>query len=127
MQDRDPSAFLSIICPALTIDGNHPDELPPDQRHEIRDDISLDDILLSLELAGQPLVMIIDEFERINEPSVTAIVKTLIDVAPASLHLVISSRTFPAIPLSALEVAGEVQRVDTHQLKLERGELAWML
>jgi LuxR family maltose regulon positive regulatory protein len=126
-RNREPAAFLTMVAAALARVGIEIEGRPVTEQDRVRGDIALDDILLALELAGQPLVLIIDDFERINEPGVTELVKRLIDEAPAALHLILSTRTFPAIPLSALEAAGDLHRIDAYQLRLDRDELAWML
>ncbi|MEP7244138.1 MAG: LuxR C-terminal-related transcriptional regulator [Gammaproteobacteria bacterium] len=125
--DRDPSAFLAMVGGAMVEAGIDMGEHPPFLDGKIRDDLSVDDILLGLELAGQSLILIIDDFERVNEPAITAVMASLIEAAPASVHFVVASRALPALPVSALELEGKLRLIDSYQLKLRRDELAWML
>jgi len=126
-RDRDPSLFLAMIAGALQHVGIEIGERPAFDEGRLREDVSIDDILLGLELAGQRLVLIIDDFEHVNDPAVTSLMTALIDAAPPSVHIVVASRSFPAIPLSTLEIEGQMRLIDTYQLRLRRDELAWML
>lgn len=126
-RDRDPAMFLAMLAAALTNAGIEISGPPPIEDGRIRDDLSLDDILLGLELAGQHVMLIIDDFERINDPSITALMASFLDNAPATVHLLIASRTFPAIPLSTIQMEGQLRLIDSFQLKLRHEELAWML
>ncbi|MGH8138535.1 MAG: LuxR C-terminal-related transcriptional regulator [Steroidobacteraceae bacterium] len=125
--DRDPAAFLAMVAGAIVEAGIDMGEHPPFLGGKIREDISIEDILLGLELAGQTLILIIDDFERVNEPGIAAIVASLIELAPASIHFVVASRVFPAFPVSTLELEGKLRLIDSYQLRLRREELAWML
>lgn len=126
-RDRDPAVFLAMIATALGQAGVDMGERSAACEGMIRDDLTLEDVLLRLELAGQPLVLIIDDFERVNESAIAEILGTFIDLAPPTVHLLVASRTFPAIPLSTLQIEGKLRLIDAHQLKLRREELAWML
>ena len=125
--DRDPSAFLAMLGGALVEAGIDMGEHPPFLDGRIRDDIAIEDILIGLELAGQTLILMIDDFERVNEPAIAAIVASLIELAPASIHFVIASRVFPAFPVSTLELEGKLRLIDSYQLRLRREDLAWLL
>ncbi|MFD0848663.1 LuxR C-terminal-related transcriptional regulator [Sphingosinicella xenopeptidilytica] len=125
--DRDPTTFLTMIAHALIAAGVDLGQGSALDDDNVQDDITLDDILLGLELAGQPMALVIDDFERVNDPAITNIMQAFIEHAPPLLHFVIASRTFPNIPLSALELEGKLRMIDTYQLRLRRDELAWML
>ena len=125
--DRDPSAFLAMMGGAMVEAGIDMGEHPPFLDGKIRDDISVDDILLGLELTGQSLILIIDDFERVNEPAITAALASIIDAVPDSVHFVIASRTFPALAVSTLQIEGRLRLIDSYQLKLRPDEIAWML
>ncbi|MEA3177533.1 MAG: LuxR family transcriptional regulator, maltose regulon positive regulatory protein [Gammaproteobacteria bacterium] len=125
--ERDPSAFLAMVAAAMVESGIDLGEHPPFIDGRIREDITVEDILLGLELAGQTLILIIDDFERVNEPAIAAMVASLIELAPASIHFVIASRVFPAFPVSALQLEGKLRLIDSYQLRLRHEELAWML
>src|ERR1700722_16570194 len=72
--ERDPSAFLAMVAAAMVETGIDLGEHPPFLDGRIREDIAVEDILLGLELAGPTLILIIDDFERVNEPAIAAIV-----------------------------------------------------
>lgn len=126
-RDRDVTVFLAMIASALGAAGIDMGERPAFEQGKIRDDLSLDDILLPLELAGQPVILIVDEYEHLDDPAITKLVIEMIEAAPPTVHFVFASRSLPAIPLSALEIEGRLRLIDAYQLRLRREELAWML
>lgn len=126
-RDREPTVFLAMIASALGNAGVDLGDRPAFHDGKMREDIELDEILVALELAGQPLILILDDFEKINDAAIAALMTTFIHAAPAAVHLVIATRSFPAIPLSTLELEGRLRLIDTYQLKFRPDELAWML
>ncbi len=126
-RDRDPSAFLAMLTGALSVAGLDMGALVQGREGRIRHDITLDDILIRLELAGQPLVMIIDDFEQVNDDAINDVVADFVQAAPPTVHFVITSRQFPALPVSSLDIRGQLRMIDAYQLKLSNGELASML
>jgi LuxR family maltose regulon positive regulatory protein len=123
--DRDPATFLGMIGGAMAQVGIEVGAASGADR--IRDDILLEDVLLALELAGQSLILILDDFERVNDAEIGAVMASFIESAPSAVHFVIASRTFPALPVSTLELEGKLRLIDSYQLRLRSEELAWML
>jgi LuxR family maltose regulon positive regulatory protein len=123
-RDADPAIFLAMLASALGGCGiNAHSGAQPDGP----EGLSIDEILLGLELADHQLVLFVDDFEKINDPSISALMRQFIAGAPRSVHVVIASRTFPDIPLSSLDISGELRLIDAHQLRLGKEELAWLL
>src|SRR3954451_20070644 len=77
--------------------------------------------------AGRDLLLVLDDYHLVRSRPVHRSVAGLLDHAPASLHLVISSRTDPPLPLSRLRVAGDLVEVRAEQLRFTAEEAASML
>ena len=126
-RDRDPATFLDLLAGALSAAGIDLGANSATNQGEVLGDITLDRILIAIELAGQPLMLFIDEYEHVDDPAIAQQITDLIAAAPPTLHLVLASRSLPTIPLSALDIEGRLRLIDAHQLRLRRGELAWLL
>src|SRR4051794_34385993 len=61
-----------------------------------------------LTATAQDVLLVMDDYHLVVNPSVHQSVAALLDHAPASLHLVISSRTDPPFPTSRFRVAGQL-------------------
>ncbi len=73
-----------------------------------------------------PYALFLDDFECIQETSVLALVRSLIDGLPNGCRLVIGSRCFPDLAVPRLRVRGQVLEVDADMLRFsadEAGEL----
>src|SRR3954463_16360623 len=77
--------------------------------------------------AGRDLLLVLDDYHLVRSRPVHRSVAGLLDHAPPSLHLVISSRTDPPLPLSRLRVAGDLVEVRAEQLRFTAEEAASML
>ena len=81
------------------------------------------------ELERQPasLTLVLDDYHVISEPSIHAGLRQIIEMAPACLHLVISSRSEPPLPLARLRVQGELVELGSHDLRFSEAEVAEFL
>jgi LuxR family maltose regulon positive regulatory protein len=73
------------------------------------------------------VVLVLDDYHLVRGPGVHRSVAALLERAPATLHLVISSRTDPPLPLSRLRVAGDLVEVRAHELGFTAEEAARLL
>jgi LuxR family maltose regulon positive regulatory protein len=81
------------------------------------------------ELAGAPddLVLVLDDYHLVGSAAVHTSVATLLDLAPAQLHLVISSRTDPPLGLSRRRVAGKLYELRADHLRFTVDEAVQFL
>lgn len=126
-RDREAATFLFMLANALDLAGIDMSGSAALTSGDVLPGAAVDHILIRIELAGQPLVLIIDDFERVENPHTVSIVKALIDASPAALQLVLVSRRRPNIPLAALDVQGQLRVIDASRLRMSRDELAWLL
>src|SRR4051794_4397239 len=77
--------------------------------------------------AGRDLVLVLDDYHLVRSRPVHRSLAALLNHAPACLHLVVSSRTDPPLPLSRLRVAGDLIEIRAEHLRFTADEAAQML
>ena len=89
------------------------------------------DVLPALlnELAGLPgrLVLVLDDYHAITTGAIHQAMAFLLDHLPASLHIVLATRTDPPLPLPRLRVRGELLEVRAAELRFSQQEAAQFL
>lgn len=122
--EREPAEFLRMLALALEAGGIDPGDAA---RRAIADGATataLDAIVLGLEQAATPAVIIIDDFERIDHPPVTRLLAELIEALPEDVHLTLAGRRKPTLAVSLLRMQGGVRTIEPDELRLDRAELA---
>ncbi|MCG2783759.1 MAG: LuxR C-terminal-related transcriptional regulator [Anaerolineae bacterium] len=128
--DSDPGRFLAYFIAALqtaapnlgagALAALQTPQLPP-----------LVPILTSLlnEIGACPehLVLVLDDYHAIDSPEIDAVLTFLIDHLPPQLHIVISSREDPNLPLARLRVRGQLSELRAADLRFTPIEAAEFL
>ena len=80
-------------------------------------------------LAELPLsmVVVLDDYQVITEGECHESVAFFVEHLPANVHLVLSSRTDPPLPLGRLRARGEMMEIRTDQLAFSKEEAAYLL
>jgi LuxR family maltose regulon positive regulatory protein len=73
-------------------------------------------------LHPSPLVLVLDDFHRIVEPSIPRAIEYLIDRLPPQMHLVIATRQDPPLPLPRLRVRNQVAELRLDDLRFSEAE-----
>ena len=74
-------------------------------------------------LAGQgEVVLVLDDFHRVSSPSTRESVAWFVEHLPATVQLVLSSRTDPALPLGALRAHGQLVELRVDELRFTPAE-----
>ena len=75
-------------------------------------------------LKGPPRLLVLDDFQEVSgNAEVIAFVDTLLRHVPATLRIVLASRSLPQLALDRMRARGEVFELDSSQLRLARAEL----
>ncbi len=128
--DNDPLAFFSLIVTALhqqqpKLGVTVLDLLShmPDAHARLPQLLNLliNDILTTGE---SPCILVLDDYHLIDDPSVYQLLVDLIDHAPPPLHLVITSRYEPPLPLSRWRVRGQLAEFRLPDLRFDAAEAA---
>ena len=125
--EREPTQFLRLLVLALEAGGVDPG---PVARRAVGDgsvEAMLDGVVLGMEQANQPVVVIIDDYDRIDHPPIASCVTELLDALPRDVHLVLATRRKPSLAIATLYAQGAVRVIDPDELKLSTNELATTL
>jgi LuxR family maltose regulon positive regulatory protein len=128
--DNDLSRFLIYLIAALQrIDA----EIGVDVQSALEEtlsphfDILLTRLISEIEKFPDKSIIVLDDYHLISSKQVHDAINFLIEFLPPMIHLVISGRTDPPLPISRLRVRGEVNEVRTPQLRFTKDEVATYL
>ena len=76
---------------------------------------------------GEPVVLVLDDFHAIDSRPVDAAVTFLIEYAPRRLHVVITTREDPRLPLARLRAKGQLTELRASDLRFTSEEAAAFL
>jgi LuxR family transcriptional regulator, maltose regulon positive regulatory protein len=72
----------------------------------------------------QPVVLALDDYHVIHDTEIECLMSFLLDHQPPNLHLLIASRSDPALPLSRLRARGQLLELRIHALRFTEAEAA---
>jgi LuxR family maltose regulon positive regulatory protein len=123
--DNDPQRFWSAVVTALRtrfptlgeeafarLQEPQPPQLIP----------LLTSLVNDLVACGQEIVLIVDDYHLIEEPSIHASLSFLLDHAPTCLHLLLSSRVDPPLALSRWRARGQMAEIRDRDLRVSEQE-----
>lgn len=116
--ENDPARWHAYLAAAL---GQVGIDLPPDAEPFTAA------LVNSVALSGRPLLLVLDDLQFITAPAILTELDQLVDRLPPNLHLVITSRSRPALSLARLKVRGELTEVSTADLRFTASEVATLL
>jgi LuxR family maltose regulon positive regulatory protein len=70
-----------------------------------------------------PLIMILDDFQRVYQPNILKAITYLVDHQPANFHLIISTRIAPTLPLARWRAKGIIAEIYTKDLTFLEEEI----
>ena len=78
--------------------------------------------LESREVHPAPIVLIVDDYQIIEEPAIHESLSLFLEHLPAHLHLILSSRVDPDLPLARLRVRGQLSEIRADELRFREVE-----
>jgi LuxR family maltose regulon positive regulatory protein len=123
--DNDPQRFWSAVVTALRMRFPTLGEAAFARLQEAQPPqlISLLTSLVNDLVAwGQEVVLIVDDYHLIEEPSIHASLSFLLDHAPSCLHLLLSSRVDPPLALSRWRARGQMAEIRDRDLRVSEQE-----
>ena len=75
----------------------------------------------------QSIVLVLDDFHTIRNPSIHAGIQFLLEHLPHNLHIILSTRTDPPYPLARFRARDQLIEIRTRDLRFNRGEAAQFL
>jgi LuxR family transcriptional regulator, maltose regulon positive regulatory protein len=125
--DNDPVRFwayftaaLSSSIPNLRLDG--PVLIPGLGHNSITG--GLDELCNALVVSAHPISLVLDDFQRITHPNILRGITYLVDHIPVNFHLIISSRTPPALPLTRLRAKNRLAKIVPAELNFSEAEVS---
>jgi LuxR family maltose regulon positive regulatory protein len=82
------------------------------------------DAIRALATYNEPFALFLDDFESVHEPAVLGLVREIIDQLPRRGHLVLGSRSLPALGLGRLRARGQLVEVDAERLRFSLEDTA---
>ncbi|MCE1252098.1 MAG: LuxR C-terminal-related transcriptional regulator [Anaerolineae bacterium] len=129
--DRDdnlPGRFLLYLIAALQTStlpvGKEADQLLSQQAQP---EAILTSLINDLDVAGQELILVLDDYHFINSQEVHNAVVFLLEHCPGSLHMVIATRSDPPLPLVRLRARGQMLELRVADLSFTENEAALFL
>ncbi len=123
--DNDPVRFLSYVAAALQkVQGEIGQSLegllsgPPLPSIESLATSLLNDIAA----APDPFVLVLDDYHTLSDPAVHAVMSFIIDHQPPQMHLVLTTRKDPPLPLARLRARGQLTELRLNDLRFDAQE-----
>ncbi len=118
--DNDPARFFSYVIAALQ--GVHPDigtEIQPILESETDPPIKrlLTALVNDIAVSAKNLILVLDDYHVIREIKIHQALNFLFDHIPPRMHVIITSRTDPPMPLGRLRVRRELTEIRESDLR----------
>jgi LuxR family transcriptional regulator, maltose regulon positive regulatory protein len=83
--------------------------------------------LESREAHPAPIVLVVEDYHVIDEPAIHEGMSFFLEHLPAHVHLILSSRVEPDLPLARLRVRGQLTEIRADELRFQEGEASQYL
>jgi LuxR family maltose regulon positive regulatory protein len=84
-------------------------------------------IVNELDKLQAPLTIVLDDYHLITNPEIHDMLSFLLDHLPETVHLIIASRTNPALPLAKLRARGQLLEITALDLRFSSEEVTQFL
>ena len=127
--DRQPATFWTYVITALqtAVPGVGADVLPLLQSAQPPIETVLTSVLNELSATPNDVVLVLDDYHLVDGPDIRDGMTFLLEHLPPHVHLVISSRADPLLPLARLRARGELVEVRAADLRFTPDEVATYL
>jgi len=124
--DGRPAVFWAYLITALqsAVPGLGADVLPLLQSSQPPIETVLTAVLNELSVVPHEIDLVLDDYHHVDGPAIGSGMTFLLEHLPAQVHLVISSRSDPALPLPRLRAQGELVEVRAADLRFTPDEVA---
>ncbi|GHO87497.1 LuxR C-terminal-related transcriptional regulator [Dictyobacter formicarum] len=133
--DNDPVRFWRYVMTACQVFQPDPGQPALEQLALISQHLHernfLDTILTyflnALAHITEPGILVLEDYHLITSPTIHQTLAFFLDHLPHTMHLIIITRSTPALPLTQLRIRGELCEIGTAELRFTPGELAAFL
>ncbi len=124
--DNDPVRFLRYVIAALQ--SALPEIGTTGSRLELATPPALEEVLAGvineITAGGSPIILTLDDYHVITHVGLEQLLTFLLDHQPPNLHLIIASRSDPALPLARLRARGQLLELRARDLRFTETEAA---
>ncbi|HEY9012385.1 MAG TPA: AAA family ATPase, partial [Devosia sp.] len=121
--DNDPAAFWSHVTAALQAACTKVDASVPDLPAARQPDQGFVAILLNQLAAGEtPILLILDDLHLVDRPDIHEQLAFLIEHLPPHVHVIVTTRADPGVPLARLRVRGDLVEIRSADLRFTAEE-----
>jgi LuxR family maltose regulon positive regulatory protein len=125
-QDNEPSTFWTYVIAALetAVPNVVASALSLLESPQPQTEIPLRALLNDLAALPSDVVLVLDDYHAIDRPEVHDGVAYILDQLPPLMHIVISTRADPPLPLSRMRASGELVEIRAADLRFTPDEAA---
>ena len=127
--DNDPIRFLQYLGAALQTIVPALQVIPPIMQgiQRLPPGTMINTVINDIAGYATPFVLALDDFHSIHTPAILEMLASLLEHMPPQMHLILLSRTDPAVPLSRLRARGQMIDIRADQLQFIANETALFL
>lgn len=118
--DNEPTRLRTYLTAAVRQATSSP-PAPPTSRSDTQ---LLNDLASVLDRSAVPVILVLDDVQCLLGGPVTRLLASLLRQPLPGLHLVLSTRSRPTLPLERLHLVGELAEIDADDLALTAAEAA---
>ena len=124
--DRQPATYWTYLITALqaVVPGVGTSALLLLQSAQPPIETALASVLNELGAVPDDLYLVLDDYHLVDGPDIQAGMTSLVEHLPPQVHLVVSTREDPALPLARLRASGELVEVRAADLRFTLDEVA---
>ncbi|WP_035940703.1 LuxR C-terminal-related transcriptional regulator [Knoellia aerolata] len=122
--DRRPISFWTYVAAALSKAVPGLDALPLVTSPQPQVETLLTTLVNELAGRASDIVLVLDDYHQVDGPEIAQGITFLLEHLPPNVHLVISTRADPALPLARLRARGELVEVRARDLRFTRQEVS---
>ncbi|GER22932.1 helix-turn-helix transcriptional regulator [Zafaria cholistanensis] len=123
--DNDPVRFLTYLAAALHRADAAIGREDPEVRLPV--EATLTSLINDMARSAQPLILFLDDFQRIEDLTVVEAVVSLLDHLPSTAHVAIASRSDPLLPLARLRAGADLTELRAADLRFTPDEASAFL
>ena len=125
-RDRDAWSFWTYVLVAVerVAPGTATQAIKQLASHQVPDEAALDGLLNELSVLQEEVVLVLDDYHLCDGPGIQPGMTFLLDHLPPQVHVIISTRADPALPLARLRARGELVEIRAEDLRFTRTETA---
>jgi LuxR family maltose regulon positive regulatory protein len=79
-------------------------------------------LLNEIGISTDPLILVLDDYHLLTEVAILEVVRFLLDHQPQQLHLVLTTREDPDLPLARLRARDQITEIRARDLRFTQGE-----